>query len=77
MEEDDKIAEDVEETMVEDSEVEDEGFVKGYAEEEEVFECAECGAAVKEEKKIVKEFEGESYTFCSKDCAKEFEESLG
>ena len=66
-----------EEVSVEDSEYEDEGFVKGYAEEEETFECAECGAAVKEEKKIVKEFESESYTFCSKDCAKEFEESLG
>ncbi|MBS3124299.1 hypothetical protein J4437_06760 [Candidatus Woesearchaeota archaeon] len=52
----------------------DEGFIKGYSEEEEVSECAECGLAVKEEKKVVREIEGESFTFCSEDCAKDFEE---
>ncbi|MBI2665246.1 hypothetical protein HYX12_01330 [Candidatus Woesearchaeota archaeon] len=54
----------------------EEGFIKGYAEDEEVTECAECGVAVREEKKVVKEFDGESYTFCSKECAKDFEESV-
>ncbi|MBI2112829.1 hypothetical protein HYT52_04800 [Candidatus Woesearchaeota archaeon] len=55
----------------------EEGFLKGYSEDEDVDECAECGSACPEDKKVVKEFDGESYSFCSKQCAKEFEESLG
>ena len=55
----------------------EEGFLKGYSEDEEVQECAECGGAVGEEKKVAKEIEGESYTFCSKHCKEEFEESFG
>ena len=55
----------------------EEGFHKGYSEEEKVLECAECGTAVREEKKLVKQIEGEEYTFCSAVCAKEFEESMG
>ena len=55
----------------------EEGFIEGYAKDEEVTECAECGGAVREDKKEVKEIEGETYTFCSKHCAKEFEETIG
>jgi len=55
----------------------DEGFSKGYAEEEEVTECAECGTAVREEKKVAKKIDGESYVFCSKTCAEDFQDSLG
>lgn len=55
----------------------EEGFMKGYAEDEEVVECDECGSACNEEKKIIKDIEGEKYTFCSKDCLKEFQESMG
>ncbi len=55
----------------------EEGFMKGYTEEKEVEECAECGGVVKEEKRQVKEFDGEEFVFCSELCAKEFEESLG
>ena len=75
----DNVSDEPMEEVTDEGEVEspDEAFIKGYAEDDEVSECAECGAAVKEEKKIMKEFEGESYTFCSKDCAKDFEESLG
>ncbi len=62
------------ETFSEDEE--EEGFQKGYEEEEKVSECAECGAAVKEERKIVHELEGEEYVFCSKACADEFEETM-
>ena len=67
-----------EEQAVEQSDMEstEEGFVQGYSEDDEVLECAECGGAVKEEKKIVRQIEEESYTFCSKDCADEFEESV-
>ncbi len=56
---------------------EEDGFVKGYSEEEDVDECAECGKALNSEaKKLTKEIESEKYVFCSKDCAKDFEESL-
>jgi len=54
----------------------EEGFVKGFSEEEEVEECLECGGAVNPEKKVVRKIEGDSHIFCSKDCAEEFEESL-
>lgn len=51
-------------------------FMKSYDEDEKVEECAECGRSVKEEKRVVKEVEGEEYVFCSESCAREFEESL-
>ena len=60
-----------------DSDTPEDGFLKGYSEDEEVEECAECGGAVGEEKKVAKEIEGESYVFCSKHCKEEFEESFG
>ncbi len=53
----------------------EEGFLKGYSDEEEVGECAECGSAVNEENRIEKEVDGETLAFCSKSCAEEFEES--
>lgn len=55
----------------------DEGFMKGYEEDEEVEECAECGSAIKKEKKISLTIEGEEYNFCSDFCSKEFEETMG
>lgn len=53
----------------------EEGFLKGYADEEKFDECAECGVVLRE-KKISKEIAGESYSFCSKACATEFEETM-
>lgn len=50
-------------------------FMEGYSNEDEVEECAECGGAVNEEKKIVRDVEGEKYVFCSEICANEFMES--
>ena len=64
-----------EKLMEESLETPEEGFLKGYSDEEEVGECAECGSAVNEENRIEKEVEGETLTFCSKSCAEEFEES--
>ncbi len=55
----------------------DEGFMEGYLEDEEAKECAECGAAVTEEKKVTREIDAEEYIFCSEACAEEFEESVG
>jgi hypothetical protein len=55
----------------------EEGFMQGYSQDEEVIECAECGGAVGEEKNIIKEIDGEKLNFCSETCAKEYEESLG
>jgi len=63
-----------EEQVEEEADAPEEGFIKGYAEDEEVSECAECGGAVKEEKKLTKEFDSESFIFCCKDCAKDFED---
>jgi len=54
----------------------EEGFMEGYADDEKVDECAECGSAVDDEKRLGKEIDGESYVFCSKDCAEEFEENM-
>jgi len=64
------------EKLMEELESSEEGFMKGYSDEEEVGECAECGSAVNEENKIEKEIDGETVTFCSKSCAVEFEENL-
>jgi YHS domain-containing protein len=55
---------------------EEEGFMQGYEKEEEVEECAECGMAIKEKKKVLREIEGEEYAFCSITCADEFEETM-
>jgi hypothetical protein len=55
----------------------EDGFMEGYLDDDKVVECDECGTAVKPEKKVTKEIEGEEHTFCSKNCAQEFEESLG
>jgi len=54
----------------------EDGFMEGYLDDEKVVECDECGTAVKPEKKITKEIDGETRTFCSKNCAEEYEEGL-
>jgi len=59
-----------------DSDSPEEAFMRGYSEEEKIEECAECGSALDEEKKIVKHIDGEAYHFCSEDCVEDFEESL-
>ncbi len=61
----------------EESSSDDEGFMKGYNDEAEANECAECGTAVTEEKKVVRKIEEDEYVFCSASCADEFEESMG
>lgn len=67
--------EEKEDVSLEDEDSPEEDFDKGYLEDEKVEECAECGTAVKPEKKLAREVEGEEYVFCSKACADEFEES--
>lgn len=54
----------------------EEGFMKGYSDDETVEECAECGSAVDEEKKVAKEVDGETFVFCSEICAEDFEDSM-
>lgn len=54
---------------------EEEAFMRGYSDEDEVVACAECGTALRE-KVVIKSFEGEKYKFCCEDCAKEYEEGL-
>ena len=64
------------EELAEQSEDTEDAFMQGYEKDEETDECAECGVAVSKEKKVVKAIEDDEYAFCSKDCAKEFEDSL-
>ena len=54
----------------------EEAFMKGYSEDEDVTECAECGSAISEEKTITKEIDGEKNFFCSEKCVKDFKESM-
>lgn len=54
----------------------EEGFMKGYSDEDVVEECAECGSAIDEEGKVAKELDGDMYRFCSKSCCEEFEENM-
>lgn len=67
-----------EEVLEDEDATEEDGFKEGFEDDEtEAPECCECGTAVTAEKKVTREIEGEQYIFCSKECADEFEESLG
>jgi hypothetical protein len=57
-------------------ETSEQAFMQGYSDDETIEECAECGSAVEDESKNVKEVGGESYLFCSNSCAEEFKESI-
>lgn len=65
----------LEESPIEE-EGDDDGFMQGYEDENEAEECVECGVAVSEEKRVLREIDGEEYLFCSKTCADDFEESM-
>lgn len=69
--------ESVESFSTEDGEIssEEEGFLKGFEDEEETIECAECGSAIHEES-VEKVIDGESMTFCSSVCAEDYADSL-
>ncbi|MDP3989796.1 MAG: hypothetical protein Q8Q01_01160 [archaeon] len=60
---------------LEDEEEDSAGFMEGYLEDEDAPVCPECGTAIAEEK-LRREVDGENHTFCSEECADEFEESL-
>lgn len=55
---------------------EEEAFIRGYSDEEEITTCDECGVAI-QGKSFTKAVDGETHNFCSEECAQEFEESLG
>jgi hypothetical protein len=55
---------------------EEEAFMRGYSDEEEVITCDECGVAIRK-KPLNKKIDGENYRFCSKECAEDFKEGLG
>ena len=54
----------------------EEGFMKGYSDDEEIEECDECASALNIENTVVRTIDDEKYKFCSKLCADEFEENL-
>ncbi len=55
---------------------EEEGFLKGFEDEEEAIECAECGSAIHEDivKKVI---DGETMNFCNTACAEDYVDSMG
>lgn len=55
----------------------EEGFMRGYSHDEEVEECKECGSVLFDDKKVYREINGEKHSFCSSDCADDFEETSG
>ena len=75
MEEDKDVYEDefLEEAMEAD-EIDDleEGFMKGYDDEEALVKCAKCKRLVAEANAVEKEIKSETYIFCSPQCAKNF-----
>lgn len=52
----------------------EEGFMRGYADEDEVVTCDECGHAITE-KKVSRKINGEKHFFCCNDCAEDYEDS--
>jgi len=75
MEEDKDIYdEEVLEEELEADEIDDieEGFMKGYDDEEDLMKCAKCKRLVSEENGVEREINNENYVFCSQNCAKLF-----
>ncbi len=52
----------------------DEGFMKGYEEEEKTAECKNCGDILVNENVVEEEIDDVVYRFCSSECATEFEQ---
>ncbi|MBT3394841.1 hypothetical protein HOA59_01430 [archaeon] len=50
----------------------EEGFMKGYDEESNPSECANCHTILEDEF-VEEDFEGSTYRFCSEECARKFE----
>ncbi len=51
-----------------------EAYIRGFEDVEEVEECAECGGAVRESA-VQKKIKDEHYNFCSGECADDYIES--
>jgi len=73
--EDDVYSDDAIEGKLEADEIDEieEGFMKGYNEEESMAECANCGKILTEDI-VEEEFDGELFRFCCEDCARKFEQ---
>jgi hypothetical protein len=54
----------------------EDAFMKGYGADDKSEECEECGSAIDDERRVIKEIEKEKHVFCSKLCAQEYVESL-
>ena len=50
----------------------EEGFMKGYEEENSMAECANCNKILTDDV-VEQEIEGELHRFCSEECAQKFE----
>jgi len=58
-----------------DRDSEEDDFLKSFENEDEVEECAECGSAIRDHT-VVKDVNGDTLRFCSKDCAEEYADSM-
>jgi hypothetical protein len=65
-----------EKTYGQESHDDEDDYLKGFEEEEEVEECAECGSALRDNC-ISKEIAGEVLKFCCEACVKDYEDSIG
>ena len=63
------------EALTESDEIDEveEGFMKGYDEDKNPAECATC-KTILEDVFVEEEINGETYRFCSEECAKKFKE---
>ncbi len=63
------------EVMADEDEITDveEGFMKGYEEDEKSALCQNCKKVLEDEESIVEiDYKGDTYRFCSEDCAEKF-----
>jgi len=74
---DDVYSEEGREELVEEDAITDqeEGFVKGYEQEEKIAFCNECGKVLVDENFIEMEVEDSVLRFCSRECAEEYTKS--
>ncbi len=70
----DVYAEGAREELAENDEIEEgeEGFMRGYESDADMAYCDNC-KQILGRSHIEKEFDGEVYTFCSEECAEQFE----
>lgn len=73
----DVYSEEARDELVQEDEInaEEEAFMRGYENDKKDNVCEECGSAI-HEKPVIKVIEDKKHTFCSKECAQDYAESV-